>query len=203
MLILEKTLIKISKHKTNKMRAFLEQFRIFTSEEISAFLETGNKKVIKKNEFFIKEGMIAKEVGFVLSGALRSFYFSTVSDEVTYCFTFPDTLISAYSSFITGSPTPENIQALTDTEMLIFSADAIRERIDEETKWLRFAKILAELQYVEMEKRILTLQIEQAEVKYSRLVTEHPEILQLVPLQYIASYLGISQRHLSRLRQRK
>jgi CRP-like cAMP-binding protein len=185
------------------MQAFLEQFRIFTPEEISDFLAIGKKRLIKKNEFFIREGMIAKEVGFVLSGALRSFYFSTVSDEVTYCFTFPDTLISAYSSYITGHPTPENIQALIDTEMLVFPADAIKQLVDADTKWLRFAKILAELQYIEMEKRILTLQIEPAEVKYGQLVNEHPEILQMVPLQYIASYLGISQRHLSRLRQKK
>ena len=58
---------------------------------------------------------------FVITGLFRSFYYSDLGDEITYCFTFSDNLISAHSSFITGKETPENIQAITDSKVLLFS----------------------------------------------------------------------------------
>ena len=66
--------------------------------------------------------------------------------------------------------------------------------------WIKFLKIVAEQQYIELEKRIFQLQKNNAFERYSDLLKNHPEYLQNIPLQYLASYLGITQRHLSRIR---
>ena len=105
------------------MKEYLRQFEIFEKNEIQEFIQLGQPKKILANEFFIQEGAICKKVGFVISGIFRTFYYSNLGDEVTYCFTFSDNLLSAYSSFITGKETPENIQAITDCELLLFSKE--------------------------------------------------------------------------------
>lgn len=182
------------------MQEYLAKFGIFTPDDIAELVNLGRTKILKPNDFFIQEGAICKEVGFIVSGIFRSFYYSDNADEITYCFSFPETLIAGYSSYITGAPTPENIQAITEAEVLVFSKESFNSLVDSNPKWLLFSKIIAEQQYLEMEKRVFTLQKDKAEVRYQNLLVNHPEYLKKIPLQYIASYLGITQRHLSRLR---
>ena len=119
---------------------------------------------------------------------------------MTYCILFPDQLITAYSSYLTGQPTKENIQALTPVEMLLISKTDITSLSEKYPRWNLVLKTLAEQQYLELEKRIFQLQSNDALKRYSDLIAEQPELVQKVPLQYLASYLGITQRHLSRIR---
>jgi len=182
------------------MRKYLEQFNILTNDEIDLFEKKVTHKKIKKGEFFIKEGKISKEVGFVVSGLFRSFYYSSSQEEVTYCFTFSNSFVSAYSSFLSHEKTAENIQALTDIELLTISKEEILNLEQSSTNWLRLFKLIAEQEYIKMEKRIFLLQKETAEQRYRDLLNNQPEFLQLIPLNFLSSYLGITQRHLSRIR---
>jgi len=119
---------------------------------------------------------------------------------VTYCFTFPNNFITAYSSFVSNQPTSEQIQALTDGYLFVLPKKEIERLIDTRKGWMTFAKIIAEKQYIKRENRIFLLQKEKAKHKYEHLLQTKPEYLQTIPLQYLASYIGITQRHLSRLR---
>ncbi|MEM6845989.1 MAG: Crp/Fnr family transcriptional regulator [Bacteroidota bacterium] len=179
---------------------YLKSFGILTDEEIESFLKVATSKSIRRDEYFIKEGKICKEVMFVLSGVLRSFYYSSDGKETTYCFTFQNSFLTAYSSFIAQTPTQENIQAITDTEMVSVPKEKIIALEKSSTNWLRLFKYLAEQEYIKMEKRIFLLQQEPAEKRYEDLLENHPDYLHAIPLNYLASYLGISQRHLSRIR---
>jgi CRP-like cAMP-binding protein len=108
--------------------------------------------------------------------------------------------MTAYSSFITGQNTVENIQAITDVELLIIPKSELDDLVKENANWIKFLKIVAEQQYIELEKRIFQLQKNSALQRYRDLITHQPEYIQHIPLQYLASYLGITQRHLSRIR---
>ena len=136
----------------------------------------------------------------MVSGLFRSFYYSSSEEEVTYCFTFSNSFVSAYSSFLSQTKTAENIQALTDIELLTISRDDIFKLERSSTNWLRFFKFIAEQEYIKMEKRIFILQKESAEKRYQDLIRNQPEYLQVIPLNYLSSYLGITQRYLSRIR---
>lgn len=182
------------------MKEYLSQFGILTPKEIEDLEKKVIVKELKKGEFFIKEGQTSQEVGFVLSGILRSFYHSSIEEEVTYCFTFSNTFVSAYSSFLSQSKTQENIEALTDVTLLSISKKEILALEESSINWLKFFKLIAEQEYINMEKRIFLLQKETAEKRYDDLLQNHPDFLKQIPLQYIASYLGITQRHLSRIR---
>ncbi|SFW57592.1 Crp/Fnr family transcriptional regulator [Cellulophaga fucicola] len=182
------------------MRNYLETFDILTPDEIDFFEKKVVLKKLKKDDFYIKEGQTCKEVGFVTSGLFRSFYHSSIEEEVTYCFTFSNSFVSAYSSFLSQNKTVENIQALTDIEMLTISRNEILKLEQSSTNWLKFFKLIAEQEYIKMEKRIFLLQKETAEKRYRDLLMNQPEFLQLIPLNFLSSYLGITQRHLSRIR---
>lgn len=182
------------------MEQYLNSFGMLSKDEIHQISTLAKAKKIKKGDLFIKEGRICNEVGFIVSGLFRSFYYSSSIEEVTYCFTFPTTFLTAYSSFISQTPTVENIEALTDAELLIIPRSEILKLEESSINWLRFFKLVAEQEYIKMEQRIFLLQREKAEQRYSDLLTNKPEFLQQIPLNYLASYLGITQRHLSRIR---
>ncbi len=182
------------------MRNYLKSFGILTNDEIDLFESKVTYKKLKKGDFFIQEGKTCKEIAFVVSGLFRSFYHSSSEEEITYCFTFSNSFVSAYSSFLSQNKTIENIQALSDIEILTISKDEILKLENSSTNWLKFFKFIAEQEYIRMEKRIFILQKESAEMRYHDLLTNNPEYLQLIPLNYLSSYLGITQRHLSRIR---
>ena len=179
---------------------YLKSFDLLTENEISSFERKLTYKKLKKGDFFIKEGKISREVAFVTSGLFRSYYYNQNEEEVTYCFTFSNSFISAYSSFLSQKKTTENIQALADVEMYSISKDEIVELERSSVNWLRVFKLIAEEEYIKMEDRIFVLQKESAKNRYEVLIKNHPELLKLIPLNYLASYLGITQRHLSRIR---
>ncbi|MGL1887514.1 MAG: Crp/Fnr family transcriptional regulator [Reichenbachiella sp.] len=182
------------------MKEFLLQFELFQPQEVDDFIAQGKRVNLKKGDRFVQAGKVVDKVAFVISGIFRSYYYSSNSEEVTYCFSFQNDLIAGYSSFITGNPSSENIQALTTTEILVFSKESLDQLIASDHRWLQFAKMIAEDQYVRLEKRIFQLQKEFAINRYNELMANQPEYIQQIPLQYLASYLGISLRHLSRLR---
>lgn len=182
------------------IKAYFRSFEVFEEEEINHFIQLFTTRTSRKNDFFVLEGQACNEVAFIKSGIFRSFYTSANGDDITYCFRFPNDLIAAYSSFITGNPSLESMQALSPAELLVIRKDKIENLIKENGNWTKFLKIIAEQQYLELEKRIFQLQKETAAQRYISLIENQPEYIQQIPLQYLASYLGISQRHLSRIR---
>lgn len=186
------------------MKQVLEQlfssYGELSDRDITKGIDFFIPKLYKKGDFLIEAENTCNWIGFVSSGIVRNFYISSKGDEITYCITFPNNFISAYSSFIAGKKTFENIHAITDVEILVINKEHFAELIKESTNWLKFANHFAEQSYLLMENRLLALQMESAEKRYTDLLINNPEFLQNVPLKYLASYLGVTQRHLSRLR---
>jgi len=182
------------------LKSYLESFKLLTDQEIAEFIALTKLKVLDKGAFFIKEGEQCKEVCFLTSGIFRSFFSSAQSEEITYCITFPNNLSTAYSSFISQQPSPENIQALVRSELLVVKKKDVERLAAGSLNWTRFLKQMAEQQYLELEKRLFLFQKEKAIKRYLDLMDNQPVYIQQIPLQYLASYLGITPRHLSRIR---
>lgn len=85
-------------------------------------------------------------------------------------------------------------------ELLFISREEYYKLMNSSKNWLQFSRFVAEQSYLEMENRLLAIQMESAKKRYDDLLLNHPDYLQHVPLKYLASFLGITQRHLSRLR---
>jgi CRP-like cAMP-binding protein len=106
----------------------------------------------------------------------------------------------AYSSFISGKKSKENLQAICDAEIISIPKKEIESLAKSNPKWTEFLKVIAEREYVDLESWIFNHQKDKAQQRYLDLITKQPKYIQLIPLQHIASYLGITQRHLSRIR---
>jgi CRP-like cAMP-binding protein len=183
-----------------KMKAFLQKFDILTDQDIDQLEKLTTTKTFQKSEYFISEGDVCNSVAFLKSGIFRSFHLSHSGEALTYCIIFPNNFLTAYSSFITGKNTQENIQAITHSELILIPKNEITKLAATNPRWLLFLKVMAEQQYIELENRIFQFQKESAKQRYMDLLKNQPEMIQQIPLQYLASYLGITQRHLSRLR---
>lgn len=182
------------------LNAFFKRFDLFTEEEITSIGSLFAKRVLTKNSFLVKEGEACEEIAFIESGVFRSFYTSEEGNELTYCFRFPDDLIGAYSAFITGGKSIESIQAIMNTVIWTIQKKDLDTLAKQLPQWNTFLKMIAEQQYLELEQRVIQFQRLTAQQRYNNLIVNHPNYIQYLPLQYLASYLGITQRHLSRIR---
>jgi CRP-like cAMP-binding protein len=184
----------------NSLRTYLLATGIFQENDIDAIMPFVREQQFPKGTFLIEEGDVCGEVAFVVNGIFRTYYTTPQGEEITYCITFPENLITAYSSYITSKPTPENIQALTDTYVMLIPKSHIDDLALHYPSWLTFLKMMAEQQYVELEKRIFQLQRDNARSRYEDMLHNQPQFIKHIPLKHLASYLGITQRHLSRIR---
>lgn len=183
-----------------KLKTFLLSFQLLDERDVDELLRSATFRELNKSDYFIREGEVCKEVAFVLSGTFRSFYQAANGDEITYCILFPNVFITAYSSYITGNPSVESIQAISAASLFVIPREKIAELSAKGIGWIRFEKMIAEQQYLELERRIFQFQKEKAAQRYQDLLNNHPDYVKHIPLHYLASYLGITQRHLSRIR---
>lgn len=182
------------------MIKFFRSLQLLSDTELQLLDGLSIMKSLRKGEFLIQEGKVCDEIGFIKSGILRSFYINSEGDEITNCITFENEFMSAFSSFITQQPTDENIQALSDTELLSLNRNELDFLYANSPAWQKVGRILTELQYVELEKRMVSFQKQTAKQRYEILLKNHSNYIRYIPLQYLASFLGITPRHLSRLR---
>lgn len=179
---------------------YLQSLGILSEQDLLLLKGKTYERKIPKDSFFIREGEVSQEVAFILSGEFRSYYYSSKGEEVTYCFALPNSFVSSYSSLITQEKSQESIQALSDAVLVCISRETINELEEKSVNWLKLSKLIAQQEYLNLEKRIFLLQKESAEKRYADLFQNQPELLQLVSLEQLSSYLGITPRHLSRIR---
>ncbi len=178
----------------------INQIVSLTTEEKATIENAFTYVEIGKGELWIKQGKICDQVAFVVSGKLRSFYFDDTGNEVTCYFVTPDNFISSFTSFLTNTPAHENISALEDTQLRVIYKKDLEDLSVSVPKMHIFRRVIAENLFITMEKRIAMLQSQSAHLRYENMLKENPDILLSVPLQYTASFLGITPQHLSRLR---
>jgi len=180
----------------------LKSIAPFSDRELEQSLPFFHPQTITKNAFFNKAGHISGKLGFVSRGLLRSFYILKGKDTTTF-FQLPGSVAVDLKSFVQETASIENIQAVTDTELLVINRDDLYTLYTENWKWQQVGRILVEDAYFEMEKRSISLQIETAQDRYDQFLSEFPQVIQQVPLHQIASFLGISPETLSRIRKHR
>lgn len=155
---------------------------------------------LKKGELLLSENQVCNEIVFIKSGILRSYFFNHQGDEITNCFAFENEFMASFSSFITQQLAQENIQALADTELEIISRENLEKLYKSGIHWQEIGRKLTEMEFVTLQKRMISFQKLAAKQRYEELYQNHQKYIQLIPLQYLASYLGVTPRHLSRIR---
>jgi CRP/FNR family transcriptional regulator, anaerobic regulatory protein len=171
------------------------------NEEQRAFSQILEVKAYKKKEFLLKEGQICNRVSFINSGCMRLFY-NIEGVENTVQFFFGDSWHTDYSSFLTGQPTIENMQALESCEIVQFKKEDIYKLYDQFPIFDRVGRIMAENAFLSLSVLNKMLTNEEPQQRYLNLMKQRPEVVEKIPQHYIASYLGVKPESLSRIRKR-
>ncbi len=155
---------------------------------------------VERNAYVLKASAICNTSYFVEQGVLRSYTYDLDGNEVTTAFFTSGTYCSDLLSFFKRTPAREYIQAITDVRAWAISYADMQESFHTIPEFREFGRLNIVGQYSLLKERMLSNLQETAEKRYSDLIGIYPEILQQVPLKYIASYLGIADTSLSRIR---
>jgi CRP-like cAMP-binding protein len=166
-------------------------------QKIVPFFKT---KTIKKKKDLLRNGDVCKELAFVVSGALRSYSVDEKGIEHVLQIALENYWISDLQSFLTNNPSDLDIEAIEDTEVLLISSFDLDRIYLEVPLMERFFRKLFENAYINTLMRLNSSQSESADIRYKKLLSNHPNLLKRIPLIYIASYLGITPESLSRIR---
>lgn len=182
----------------NELFQYFQKFLPLNDESINALKKTCSIMFIKKGENLQNFGQTCKTIYFLKTGVARIFYYKDGID-ITESFSFEGEIIARVESLFTGNPSQKAIQILEDTEIMAINATQLFDLYDEFPQIERLFRLIFEAGYVEMVKRIESIQFHTAEERYQALMKK-PNLLQKIPLKHIASYLGITQVSLSRIR---
>lgn len=185
----------------DKLKIFLQALTPISEEEFEDSKSNFYKVNLKKGDLLLQKGKVCQQMSFVNLGSLRTFYFNNKAEEITHCFRAEGTFVSSYRSFILQEPSFLSIVALEETELIVIDYDKLQKLYNVSMTWQNIGRLLAERAYVYMEEYASILNNESAKEKYLRLLNEQGEILQKANVEHIATYLGVTRRTLSRIRQ--
>lgn len=156
----------------------------------------------EKGEHFIREGQVAREIGFLEQGIMRAYYRNTAGQDYNKHFFTAPCFIGGYASLITGQPNVIRQEALTDCIVRSAPYAPFRALFDSCPDLERATRILAEQFFVAKEQREIEIVQLDAEERYLLFRERYPELEATIPQYHIASYLGVTPTQLSRIRRK-
>lgn len=177
----------------------VSQYISIKEEDVPLIVNAFDIINVKKNTLLEEENHLTNYLYFIIDGFVRIFYVKE-GEERTTQINCPSRFITSFQSFITNSKAYDNVETITDCTLLrICKADL--ENLNKKVEnWSFFGEKIYEQALVYNEERTRDMILLNAEERYLKLISSQSEIIKNVPLQYIASYIGIKPESLSRIR---
>ncbi|MDO1451557.1 Crp/Fnr family transcriptional regulator [Rhodocytophaga aerolata] len=178
---------------------YILQFGTLNKQQI-ALVESKMREVeLQKDEYFSQAGKIPKQVGFIVEGVMRGCYYTNNGEEITRCFISENSLVVDYVNFEANTPSSEYLQASTACKLIVFSKQDWEELSHTIVGWDTIqSKMVQKCLFQKSRKGPVISQ--DATTRYLEFIKNYPSLTNRVPLSYIASYLGVTQQSLSRIR---
>lgn len=167
--------------------------------EVSPIVEAFQVRKFTKGEYFTEEGKTSKYLAFITKGLFQYFYIKDGKEITTYV-SGENTFLASVSSFFKQQPAKEFVRALVDSEVWQVHYDELAKLKSHSEAFRTFYIAALEQVMAGIDESRSKLIIMTAEERYASLMKEEPTLLQQIPLQYLASILGVTPRHLSRIR---
>jgi len=179
---------------------YLLQFGQLNQQQIDLVKSKAIKTELKKEVYFSEAGKIAKQVAFVVEGILRVCYYNNKGEEITRYFVDENNFAVDINSYIYKIPSSEYIQAVTDCKLIVFSDCALKELSLTIIGWDDIINQITAKSLIEKVNRISPMLAEDAKSRYLNFLDKFPQLANRIPLSFLASYLGVTQSSLSRIR---
>lgn len=183
------------------IRAYLNRMVPLSDNDWEIFSSKLVLQELPKKAILLEEGKVEERLSFVEKGIVRLFI-PKLENDITFGFCFENEFVSAYDSFLTQLPSACKIETLTPSRIWSLSYDDLQSIYVETSIGNTIGRLAAENLYKIKAQRELSLLNDTAEERYLKLFHERPELLQFIPLKYLASYIGITPQALSRIRKR-
>ena len=155
---------------------------------------------VNRNTIIEDQEKIPTFLYFSSVGFLRLFYYDENGDEVTTYLCSPGGFIASFLNLINQNPAIENVECITDCQLLKISRQNLITLIEKSENFKKFSLVIFEKVMALSQIRANDLATLTAELRYKKMIAEQPHLLQNIPIQYIASFLGIKAQSLSRIR---
>lgn len=171
-----------------------------TDEEWELCKNSFRPKRMLKRQYLLQEGDTCRQIAFIEKGALYSFSMDNKGTKNVMQFGFEGWWIADLHSFFTQTPSTLNIEVLEDAELMLIGQKNHDKLLREIPAYERYQRIIIQNAYVALQQRVENALGRTAEERYSRLIERSPQFMNRVPLNLVASYLGMSPETLSRVR---
>lgn len=184
----------------DKLIQTISQKVSFSKEDIALCEKYFQPISYSKNEIVEEQDKVAEYFFYINLGFMRLFYYDEKGNENTTFFANSGNFLASYLSFIQNVNAKENVECITDCDLLRIKKTDLRKLIDQSENFKQFSLLIFEKAMVSSENRANDLATLSAEQRYTKLLETQPEVLQNAPIQYIASFLGVKPQSLSRIR---
>ena len=190
----------------NDNTAFLDYLRHFIHDS-DEHLETQLSEIanrfkvltLKKNQLLVDENQICNYFCYIESGILQHAILVEAEEKTTYL-ALRNSVTSSLNSFLNRIPSRKSIKALVDSQLWVADLETFKDLQTNNQAFKQFYHHLIERQIMLIDDYRIDLLTLTPEERYKKLLATEPKLLQEVPLHYLASFLGISNRHMSRIR---
>lgn len=179
---------------------YLLQFGHLNQQQIELVKSKAVFRETKKDEYYQEAGKIPREVIFLTEGIFRICYYNNKGEDITKYFIDENHFVVDINSFNQGIPSAEYVQAVTDCTYFVLSQEALNELSMTIIEWDKIIAKITAKGLAEKVNKISPMMSENATERYLKFLTNFPTLANRIPLSYLASYLGITQSSLSRIR---
>jgi CRP-like cAMP-binding protein len=194
--------IKIKGRKDCEMTDVFENYLSSTgelsAEEINFSMQFFKPIRLKKGDFFIREDEPCRHIGFIASGAVKAYAIDKQGKENITCFKFESEFVTSFPEFVAQEKSRRGIRAIEDSVIYRISFPDYQHLLDQVTTWNGVIKSVMEKEYNQKERYMLNYNNKSTVDKYRHVLSNEPVLVQRVATQDLASYLGITQRSLTR-----
>lgn len=170
------------------------------ADELTTVIDSFTKVEFQKNDFLLKEGQISRKYYFIDNGFMRSYAIDTEGNDITTAFYSKSKIVLEVSSFFLQTSSKEYIQTLTDCTCWQIDFDKFQELFHGIQSFREAGRTRLVKGYLNLKQRSISMITDSAKDRYLQLIQDNPGIIHQAPLKHIATYLGITDTSLSRIR---
>ncbi len=186
---------------TEQFFTYTGKFVNFTQADKELLASALTFRQVKTKTELVSYNKRTDELFFLLKGCHRKYYVKD-GEQITIYITAENSFIGAFDSFITGTPSEETIETLEPTELLVLKRKDLTRLYKEIPLMNEFVRKILEQTLIQFQQALTSFILDSPEERYTKLLSQNPEILQRVPQHMLATYLGITATSLSRIRKR-
>lgn len=151
-------------------------------------------------KMLLREGETATRIYIVLKGCLRMYYIREDGREITSQFFLEGGMVASAESLFTGTPSRAYLETLEESELAVLPKNEFRKRLGNDPSLEKWFMVFLENRLIYYMNLHSSYILDPPEVRYRKLLAEQPRVVERVPQHYIATYLGVSPVHLSRIK---